>query len=575
MHISDLSLILTLLIIFVTAYVSGFIANRLKQPTIVGYILGGFLSGTILLRFLDLNFLELIAEVGVTLLLFTLGVEFSFRRLKKILSRVWLIALFQIIITVVFFFAVFFVWGIPLLPALFMASAASLSSTAIAVKILSEKGLMETLSGELTTGWLIIQDITVVPMMILLPSINSVFQMTDMGIVPMMSVILYSLIKTIVVLALLVILGMIIIPKSLEESAKAGSRELFLIATIGIVFIAAFSASWLGLSPALGAFIAGLLISETSQNHAVFSEIRPLRDVFVVIFFTALGLTLSLDKVLPILGILIFVVSLVIAFKALLILFLTRARGFHTKTAFLVASGLLPMSEFGFIIAKEGHKLGALTDNNYFLLTAVTFFSIIIGAPLFDAGQKLYYVYQKLLSGKFSHIFEKKNEKRALDEVEIKDHVVICGYGRVGRYVGRALEMSKIPFIVIDIDVHTINDLREKNIQTVYGDPADIDVLDYAQVDLATVVVIAIPDFHSQKMIVTNAQTLNKNIKIYCRTHFEEDQKTLKSLGVGTIVQPEFEAAVAVVNKILPGFKVSQDEIAGRIKRLKIEHGMG
>jgi len=153
--------------------------------------------------------------------------------------------------------------------------------------------------------------------------------------------------------------------------------------------------------------------------------------------------------------------------------------------------------------------------------------------------------------------------------------VVICGYGRVGKYIGRALAMAGIPFIVIDYNHTTVHTLREKGIRTVYGDPSDIEVLDYAQVDKARVVIIAIPDRHTQEMVVANALTLSKTVRIICRTHHEEDQARLKAMGVHMIVQPEFEASLAIVTKILAQFGIQEDEITGKISRLKIEHGLG
>jgi CPA2 family monovalent cation:H+ antiporter-2 len=160
-------------------------------------------------------------------------------------------------------------------------------------------------------------------------------------------------------------------------------------------------------------------------------------------------------------------------------------------------------------------------------------------------------------------------------ELPISNHVVICGYGRVGKYIGRALEMAHIPFLVVDYNHATVTELRSKGISVVYGDPADKDVLDYAQVDFARAVIIAIPDRHTQEMIVSNAQTLNRHIRIICRTHHEEDQHYLKALGVQTIVQPEFEAALSVIERLLPEYGVSPNDLSGKISRLKIEHGLG
>jgi CPA2 family monovalent cation:H+ antiporter-2 len=255
---------------------------------------------------------------------------------------------------------------------------------------------------------------------------------------------------------------------------------------------------------------------------------------------------------------------------------LSRYLGSHKKTAFLTALAIMQMSEFGFIIARGGLDAKVLNSERYTLLVAMTFTTMFAGTFFISYGHKIYYWFYKTLGRLLPKIFSTKQELLASgEELQMKNHIVICGYGRVGRYIGRALDMAQIPYLVVDYNFATVAALRSKGVQVVYGDPADKDVLDFAQVDFARAVIIAIPDRHTQELIISNAQTLNRHIRIICRTHHEEDQKYLKSLGVQTIVQPEFEAALSVINKLLPDFGVTPDDIAGKITRLKIEHGLG
>jgi CPA2 family monovalent cation:H+ antiporter-2 len=331
-----------------------------------------------------------------------------------------------------------------------------------------------------------------------------------------------------------------------------------------------------GLSAAIGAFIAGLLISETSQNHAIFAEVRPLRDLFAVVFFVSLGMALPISIFISSGVTLVVLTIAVIVVKWVVVMGLMRFLGYHRKTAFLVAVGLIPMSEFGFIIASQGLAIHAITSGDYALIVSLTFLTILLSAPLTSQGQGLYYWLQGALGGRWPTLFHTKGEAAILkEELPYRDHIVICGYGRVGRYIGRALELSGIPFVVVDYNNATIAKLKEKGIPVVYGDPADKDVLDYAQVDYARAIIIAIPDRHTQELIIGNAQTLNRHIKIICRTHHEEDQKDLKALGVDAVVQPEFEAAISIIERLLPHYGVSGDDMAGKISRLKIEHGAG
>ncbi|OGG23705.1 hypothetical protein A3A79_00660 [Candidatus Gottesmanbacteria bacterium RIFCSPLOWO2_01_FULL_43_11b] len=571
---SSLSLITTLLLILSAAIGGGVIAKRLKLPILLGYIAGGVFVGNILPGVLNRSMLEVLADGGVTLLLFTLGVEFSFQRLRKIMGTIAWAATFQIVMTLLVFLLVFFAFGLGFLPSLIFAMAASLSSTAVVIKVLSDKGQLDTLPGEIATGWLVIQDLAVVPMLLLLPSIAS-GQLATSSFGSLIASILVSLLKATVLLLLIIALGKRGVPRLMNAVSTMRSRELFLLVVVGLVFFAALVSFSIGLSPAVGAFLAGLLVAETSQNHAVFSEIRPLRDLFSVVFFVTLGMVLPVTKLFAFWPMLLSVTFFAIFFKWFVVMGLGRFIGYHRITAFSMGVMLTSMSEFGFILGKESLGLKMITNDQYSLLVAIVFLSIFLSTPLMTSIPALYGGFRKTL-GKFPKIFPEKEETFIGREgLPVSDHVVLCGYGRVGRYIGRALEMAKIPYLVVDYNSATIKELRQKGVMTVYGDPADRETLDYAQVDKARAVVIAIPDRHTQELVITNAKSLNRRIRIICRTHHEEDQRHLKSLGVHTIVQPEFEAAISIVGKLLTDFGVPGEDIAGKVTRLKIEHGLG
>ncbi|MBI3342790.1 cation:proton antiporter [Candidatus Gottesmanbacteria bacterium] len=573
---ANLSLITTFLLVFAAAIGGGSIARALKQPTILGYIAAGVIIGNLAYGIIDHTTLRLIAEVGVTLLLFTLGVEFSFLRLRRVLRSILFPAILQILMTLIVFFILAMTLGIAFLPSLFMAAAFSLSSTAVVVKILSERGELETVPGEVATAWLVVQDIAVVPIMILLPTIVAVGQKPDMSAPAAILSILSGVIVAMVVIGLVLFLGKQGIPRLLRSAASLGSREILLLTTVAVVFLSAVIFYAAGLSAALGAFIAGLVIAETSQNHAIFAEIRPLRDLFAVVFFVALGMSANIPVIITNLSTILILLAAVICVKWLVVYGLLRFVGYHQKTAFLVGVSLTQVSEFGFVIAGAGLALGALSSSQYTMLVAVTFGALLVSTPILASGQGVYYWFSRGIGSKVPKFFaEKESLTAAKEQYPMERHIVICGYGRVGKYVGRALEMTGIPFLVVDYNHQTIKSLRARGIHVVYGDPADRDVLDFAQVDLARAVIIAIPDRHTQELVIGHAQTLNRHIKIICRTHHEEDQARLKSLGVTTIIQPEFEAAVSIVERLLPDFGVSPEDVSGKVSRLKIEHGMG
>lgn len=572
---SSLSLITTFLLLLSAAIGGGAIAARLRLPTIVGYIAGGILVGNVFSSGFDHHLTSLISEAGVTLLLFALGVEFSFHRLKRILHIVAWPAIAQMILTIFLVLLILIMLKTAFIPALYLAAAASLSSTAIVVKLLSERGELDSVPGELATGWLVIQDLAVVPILILLAAVlgNTA---GDGGVVSLIGSVVIAAVKAGVLVFLVLYLGSRGVPKLLTAVSGFRNRELFLLTTIGIVFAAGITTYALGLSVSLGAFLAGLLVAETSQNHAVFAEIRPLRDLFAVIFFVSLGMALPFGIFVSSWPIIVLLTLAVVLVKGGVVYTLLRFLGYHRKTAFSVGLFLTQVSEFGFVIAGAGLSSGTLSSSYASILIAVTFLTIMVSSPLITHSHTIYYIVRSVTK-RFPKLFrETKEEDIPKDSgYPIEDHVVICGYGRVGRYIGRALQMTGIPFLVVDINPHTLTQLRESGIQTVYGDPADKEVLDYAQVDQARAIVVAIPDRHTQEMIIGNALSLNRRINIICRTHHEEDQRHLKSLGVQTIVQPEFEAALSIVNKLYTKFGVSEDVITGNLQRLKIEHGVG
>jgi len=570
-----MSLFTTLLLVCLSAIIGGLIAKAFRQPLILGYIAVGVAIGNVFGQFVDRTLIDHIAEGGVTLLLFTLGIEFSFQRLRSVLRTVSWAAVLQMLISFAVFMTVFLWMGYAFLPALYIALASSLSSTAVVIRILSERGELETIPGEVLTGWLIVQDLAVIPIMLLLPALTRTYLGGSTSIVSAFSLILVNMIKAAIAIGGIVFLGKRGIPWILNKSAKLGSREVFLLIVIAIVFLSASIAYAVGLSTALGAFIAGLLVAETSQNHSIFAEIRPLRDIFAVIFFVSLGMGLPVSLLVPLLPMLFAATLVLLLVKPAVVYMLSRFLGYHRKTSFLVAMGLIPLSEFGCIIARQGWQMGALSEQQYVFLISLVFLTIMMSSSFISRSQIWYYAFHRSLSKKFPKIFpDKKEESLFRDDLPLRGHVVICGYGRVGKYIGRALEMADIPFIVVDYNQTTVSELKKKGIPVIYGDPADLDVLDFAQVDFAKMVVIAIPDRHTQEMVIANALTLNKTIHILCRTHHEEDQLRLKTLGVATIVQLEFEAAISITNKLLSSFGISNEDIEKKIQRLKIEHGM-
>lgn len=240
---------------------------------------------------------------------------------------------------------------------------------------------------------------------------------------------------------------------------------------------------------------------------------------------------------------------------------------------------LAQVGEFAFIVLHQAHTNGLVADETYLFGIASTLLTIAISPIIMDHRNTLYTKSRSWMKKHMKSLdtyisYRVDREPAHIDALSLKDHVIVCGYGRVGMYIGRALSMAKVPFIAIDFNYHTVEKERKKGIHIIYGDPTDIDILDFAQAEYATALISAVPDAFSQEMIILNARMLNQDIKVFTRVSLENHQKRMKDLGAQYVIQPEFEAALSIVRKILVGYKVPRKDIAGKIKRLKLEHGM-
>lgn len=565
-----------LLVLILAAFTCGVVAKYLKQPPVIGYLVSGLILGNIFTGQTH-ETVEFLSELGVVLLLFTLGLEFSWDKLKKVARVAVGGAVIQILLTTVFSILLISRFGYGIYQSLFMAAAFSLSSTAVVVKILSERNELETLAGEIMVAWLVVQDLAVLPMMIILPTIGTELT-TGAFTSSSFFFILHKLFLASLILYVAIWLGKSIVPKLVSRIAALNNRELLLVGVFGIAVAGALMTQLLGFSTALGAFLAGLLIASSTQQHAVFSEIRPLRDLFSLLFFATLGFLMPQGFFFSHLPLLILITLGVVVIKFLVVLVLTLYLGYHAKTSFLVGMGLIEVGEFAFILSRVGYTTGVINEEVHAIIISVALLSILVMPPLFLTAPTWYGLVRDLSKLHFRRLYIRfftGQDNTNIPELPFSNHVVLCGYGRVGKYIGRALTMSGIPYVVVEFNHNKAKELRKKGIEAIYGDPADRDILDYAQVDRARAVVVTIPDYHTQEEVVRNSLKLNRDVKIYCRTHHEDDQKLLRDLGVTEVVQPEFAAALTITEKILKLFGQKEKEYEGKISRLKIEHGVG
>lgn len=537
----------------------------LKLQPIIGYILGGVVFGSIV--GIHGEQITRMAEIGAVLLLFTTGIELSLNKLSRVAKLAVFGGILQIVLVTAIIYLALMPFGFSGLKPLILAFGFSLSSTAVVIKVLEEKAEMDSLHGEIMIGWLLVQDLAVIPMMVLLPVLangggQNVLMASGL-----------AMLKALGVVAGTLILGKIIAPYFIHKVASINSRELLILAAVTLALGTAGLTSWLGVSAALGAFLAGVVISESQENHAVFAETRPLRDIFVALFFVTLGFYVTpqviFSNVLLILGLSVGVILLKLVITFVIVLLF----GKHGKTALTVSMGLSNVGEFAFVIFSMALAAGVFTPELTSAGIAAALLTLIATPMLFksitpiwrklrDASGK-----SKLIAWLFSG-----GDRSLGTKYEYANHIVICGYGRVGGWVGKALDQMRIPFVVVDYNQEVISNLKKKGIEAIYGDPTELEVLEAAGIKDARFVILAFPDTFSQEEIITRVQSINPKCKIISRVHKDEDYEKIKTLRVDKLIQPEFEGALTIIRSILSAMGKSKDDINDKTKRLRMAH---
>lgn len=541
--------VLPLFLLIVAAAFGGIVSRILRLPTIVGYILSGLVFGVILPT--GVKNVAKLSEIGTILLLFSIGVELSYSRLSRFLKVSVIGASLQIILVTAILYFLLNILGFESSVALVLAAGFSLSSTAVVVKMLSDRGELDTIHGGVMFGWLLVQDLAVIPMMIVLSSGG---------------VVLLSLAKATFVIISTVLIGKSVVPYLIHKIASTNSRELLLLSSIALALGTALGTSFFGISPALGAFLAGLVISETQEHHAVFAETRPLRDLFVALFFVSLGFLVTPSVLISKFGLILFITLSILFLKAISVFIIAAIFGFMGRTGIAISFGLAQVGEFAFLIFSAALSSKILSLEVASIGIGVTLISLIFAPILFRVTTPVW----RFLKGR-SSFFNSRAKKLFSDDRPV-DHIIICGYGRVGKWVGKVLVDFGIPFIVIEYDREIAGKLKEGGVNVLYGDPGESEVLDLANVRSAKALVLAIPDRVAQENIITHVQTVAPQVKIISRAHQDNDWEHLKTLKVDKIVQPEFEAAVAIARSILTSMGKSKVEISSEVKSLRLSH---
>ena len=544
-------------LILVAAFVGGVVAQRLGLPLILGYILAGVLVGpnTGGPTVGEIHQIELLAEIGVALLLFTIGLHFPLGELAPV-RRIALIGTpIQMLLTIAFGYGIGRYFGFGPSEAVWFGALVSLSSTAIVLKTLSEQGVLGTLSSRVIIGMLIVQDIAVVPLLILLPELENVGEgLPELGI---------AAIQATLFIAGMAIFGTRVFPWLMARVASWNSRELFLISVVAVGLGVGYGTYLFGLSFAFGAFVAGVVLSQSDYSHQALADIAPLRDVFAMLFFVSVGMLLDPAFIWEEAPTILAVVSLVFVVKGLIFAGLSRTFGYGNIVPFAVGLGLFQVGEFSFVLARVGVNDGAISPRVYSiaLTTAVVTMSL---TPFAARLAPVLYGWWRERSP------AEPLETIDLPETGLKDHVVIVGCGRVGSFVAQMLRRLGQAFVTVDLDPARVDAAREEKLPIIYGDATAEPVLEAAGVRAARLVIVTIPDAIGTRLVVGRVRALNPEVHIVARSVSMEQLEELGRLGVYEAVQPELEAGLELGRQALIHLGIAAGEVqrfSDRVRR--------
>jgi len=560
-------LILTITIALGAAFLGGFFAAKLRLPPIVGYLAAGIAVGPFTPGLsADPAIATELAEVGVILLMFGVGVHFS---LDDLWAVRWVAipgAIGQIVIAVAVTALVVPVWGWTYAQGIVFGLAISISSTVVLIRTLTDVGLLESAQGKIAVGWVVVEDLAIVIALVLLPPLAPVLGGTGAGGADDLPLRLaVTLAKVALFGVLMVAVGTRVIPWLLAQVARAGHRELFtlavLVVALGVAVVAAFAFE---VSLALGAFLAGVAISESDLSHQAAAEALPLRDAFAVLFFVSVGMLFDPSFVVREPLLVAAVVGLIVIRKWLVSSAIVLALGYPIRAALVIGAGLAQIGEFSFVLSDVDRQLEILPAEAHDLIIAAALITITLNSLVFRSvepiaerlrASRLVRAFDERRAGALAHLERDRAEK-------LQRHAVVAGHGRVGSLVTRALQRRNMEVFVVEEDRRVVDDLREAGTAAIYGDAGHALVLDRAHLERAILLVVALRDPQTSRRVVEYARRTNERIGIVARAHTRDAAEYLRKAGANEVVIGEEELAIEMTGYALHRLGVSPQEIA-------------
>jgi monovalent cation:H+ antiporter-2, CPA2 family len=537
-------------LILVAAFIGGVIAQRLGLPLILGYILAGVVVGpnTMGPTIGEVHDIELLAEIGVALLLFTIGLHFPLRELLPVKRIAIFGTLIQMSLTIVFGYGLAQLLGLRWEEAIWFGALLSLSSTAVVLKTLTEQGVINTLASRVIVGMLIVQDLAVVPLIIILPELGNVEAgLAALGV---------SAIEAALFIGGMALFGARIFPWLMARIAGWNSRELFLISVVAIGLGVGYGTYLFGLSFAFGAFVAGMVLSQSDYSYQALADIAPLRDVFAMIFFVSVGVLIDPVFLVNNLMTVALVVLAVLVGKGVIFATIARGFGYGNIAPFAIGFGLFQVGEFSFILAREGISTGALSEQTY----SIVLTTAVVTMALTPFATRL----APLVYGRWRRRFPRETlQSFNLPETGLREHVVVAGFGRVGGFVAGMLDRLGQRFVIVESSPWRAEEAREAGFPVIFGEASAEPVLEAADTREARLVVLTVPDPLDARMVVERVRGINPEVHIVARSSSAEQLQDFGRLGIYEAVQPEFEAALELGRQAL----VHLDIEAGEIQR--------
>ncbi|HEY7768886.1 YbaL family putative K(+) efflux transporter [Longimicrobium sp.] len=562
---------------FGLAFVMGLAAHHLRLPPLVGYLLAGVAVGPFTPGFVgDAALASQLAEIGVILLMFGVGLHFSLDDLLAVRKISVPGALAQLVAATAMGALLARAWGWPWGQGLVFGLSLSVASTVVLLRVLEQKGMVDTAEGRIAVGWLIVQDLAMVLALVLLPAVAGVLGGTPAaaGGGSVVTAVAITLGKVMAFLALMFVVGRRALPWLLGRVAHTGSRELFTLSVLAVAMgVAVGAAGLFGVSFALGAFFAGVVISESDLSYQASADALPFQDAFAVLFFVSVGMlfdpSVLVRRPLQVLAAL----AIIVVGKSIAALAVVLAFRYPIRTALGVTAGLAQIGEFSFILAGLGGTLGLLPPEATSLILAGALISITINPLAFAAAAGLERWVRA--SPRVTDLLERPagdlgELPAGVDEAALRDHVVLIGHGRVGAPVARALERQGIPYVVVEQNRGEVEALRARGMPALFGDATRPGILHHARLERARLLVVSAPDAFQARLILDHAGKVNPGIDTVVRTHSDEERAHLERRGVGRAVMGERELALAIIRYAFGAFGVNENMAAIAAETLQL-----